>query len=174
MLSYRMLNELKTFLQDVAQDDYNHLLDKADKGCQHLLASKLSDLNISGYAYNPREAIEELGLDEELVEQLVEDYVEQVTKSVVQFDEYLKTLENSRQNDIALDYIPFRELAHKNLGVARNLRIHDAQTLLYELMTKEDLNYLIVCLQALEYCAIKLKPKRAYDTIKLMKVKSSL
>ncbi|MEJ2373430.1 MAG: hypothetical protein P8Y16_06520, partial [Sulfurimonas sp.] len=75
---------------------------------------------------------------------------------------------------MTLDYIPFRELAHKNLGVARNLRIQDAQVLLYELMKKDDLDYLVTCLEALKYCAIKLNPKRAYDTIRLMEVKSNL
>ncbi|MBD3796693.1 MAG: hypothetical protein IE887_02940 [Campylobacterales bacterium] len=169
-----MLAKLKDFIKSVQQDNHLSLLDEARRICKELLSSELSHLNISDYTYTPTLAVEELGIEKELVEQLVEDYVEQVTKAVVQFERYLKNLQNSEQNETVLDYTLFRELAHKNLGVARNLRIKDAQVLLYELMKKDDLNYLMICLEALKYCAIKLKPKRAYDTIRLMQIKSSL
>ncbi|WP_226962097.1 hypothetical protein [Sulfurimonas marina] len=169
-----MLEKLEYYITNIHETDPITLSEQAEILCHELFVFELSHLDIENYAYNPAAAVEELGLDQELVEQLVEDYVEQVTKSVVQFELYLKKLQDSKAHQEELDYTPFRELAHKNLGVARNLRIHDAQVLLYELMKKDDLDYLLTCLEALKYCAIKLKPKRAYDTLRLMEVKSSL
>ena len=117
---------------------------------------------------------EEIEAVQVFAKQLVEDYVAQIIKAVVQFDVYLEKLQDHKDEKKELDYTPFRELAHKNLGVARNLRIKDAEILLYELMKKDDIEYLLTCLEALKFCAIKLKPKCAYDTIKLMKIKNSL
>ncbi|MDH4944183.1 hypothetical protein [Sulfurimonas sp. C5] len=169
-----MLEKLNYYLTDIQQTDPITLSQQAELLCHELAVFELSNLKIEGYDYDPAIAIEELGLDAELVDHLVEDYVEQITKSVVQFEKYLKELQNSKANSKDLDYTPFRELAHKNLGVARNLRIHDAQILLYELMKKDDLDYLVHCLEALKYCAIKLKPQRAYDTLKLLAIKNAL
>jgi len=142
--------------------------------CNKLVQEKLSHLDIQNYTYSTAEAISELGLDEELVNQLVDDYVAQIIKAIIQFDEYMEKLKESQNREIELDYTLFRELAHKNLGVARNLRIRDAEKLLYELMKKDDLEYLLTCLEALKLCAIKLRPQCAYNTIKLIKVKNSL
>jgi len=125
------------------------------------------------YTYSESEAVEELGLDDELVHQLVEDYVAQIIKAIIQFEEYLFELQNTKDAKKELDYTPFRELAHKNLGVARNLRIKDAEELLYELMKKDDLEYLFRCLETLKSCAIRLKPECAFDTLKLIKIKST-
>ncbi len=169
-----MLKKLEYYLTDIQQTDPATLSQQAEFLCHELFVFELSGLNIEGYKYDPSLAVAELGLDLELVEQLVEDYVEQITKSIVQFEKYLKELQNSKENAQALDYTLFRELAHKNLGVARNLRIRDAEVLLYELMKKEDLEYLINCIQALKYCAIKLKPQRAYDALKLMAIKNAI
>ncbi|PIU34554.1 MAG: hypothetical protein CO085_09970, partial [Sulfurimonas sp. CG_4_9_14_0_8_um_filter_36_384] len=83
-------------------------------------------------------------------------------------------LKKDEQNHKELDYTEFRELIHKNLGVARNLRIKDAQTILEEMMGKEDLIYLSHAVNALRACAVKLKPTCAYDTIKLIEIKNSL
>jgi phosphopantetheine adenylyltransferase len=162
-----MLERIK-FLRKIFSDN------QKDQNCEELLKTKLAHLNLSGYTYTPDEAVEELGLDEELVNQLVDDYVAQIIKSIAQFDEYMQTLQDSRGENLVLDYEPFRELAHKNLGVARNLRIKDAEKLLYELMKKDDLEYLMLCLRALRECAIKLRPKCAYDTLKLIEVKKAL
>lgn len=168
-----MLEKLKYYIANIHQTDPVTLSQQAQILCHELFVFELSHLDIEGYEYDLALAVEELGLDQELVEQLVEDYVEQVIKSVLQFEEYLEKLQDSKANQKNLDFTPFRELAHKNLGVARNLRIHDAQVLLYELMKKDDLDYLVSCLEALKYCAIKLRPKRAYDTLRLIDVKSS-
>ena len=137
-----------------------------------LCEDKLSNLDILNYTYNPDFAVEELGLDYELVVQLLDDYVAQIIKSIVQFEEYLTNLQNSKKAHEQLYYTMFRELAHKNLGVARNLRIKDAEILLYELMKKDDLDYLLLCLEALKACAIRLSPSCAYNTLKLAEVKN--
>ncbi|WP_193110012.1 hypothetical protein [Sulfurimonas paralvinellae] len=150
------------------------LQQSAEELCNELLSGKLAHLNIQNYRYNSAEAVSELGLDQEMVETLVNDYVAQIIKAILQFDEYMEKLQDSKDKEIALDYTLFRELAHKNLGVARNLRIKDAEVLLYELMKKDDLDYLLTCLEALKVCAVRLRPQCAYDTIKLIHVKNSL
>jgi len=169
-----MLQKLDFFDYILENQSPESLLADATQICDTLTATVLRDLDIHNYCYDPKEAVEELGLDEELVHQLVADYVAQVIRSVVQFENYLKSLHSSQQNHTNMDYTPFRELAHKNLGVARNLRIKDAEKLLYELMKKDDLEYLVICLEALKVCAIKLNPECAYDTIKLIHIKNNL
>ena len=173
-----MLKKLRFFKKAapkaVEEDDVRLLQESAIEVCDELLSGKLAHLDIQNYTYNTKEAVAELGLDEDMINQLVDDYVAQIIKAILQFDEYMEKLQDSQNKELTLDYTPFRELAHKNLGVARNLRIKDAESLLYELMKKDDLDYLLTCLEALKVCAIKLRPKCAYDTIKLIKVKNSL
>jgi len=169
-----MLKKFKFFIRSSRAKDIASLLNEATEVCDTLTSNELAALEIKNYVYNAKEAVEDLGLDEALVNELVEDYVDQIVKSITQFESYLETLQESQDNELTLDYVPFRELAHKNLGVARNLRIKDAEKLLYELMKKDDLEYLLTCLEALKVCAIKLKPARAFDTLKLIKVKNSL
>jgi len=125
------------------------------------------------YTYSDEEAIDELGLDDELIHQLVEDYVIQVLKTISQFEELIYELQSNKDAKQELDYTELRELAHKNLGVARNLRIKDAEVLLHDLMKKDDLEYLFICLETLRACAIRLKPECAFKTIKLIEVKST-
>ena len=146
--------------------------DEATKLCEELTRNELQGLDLCGYTYTTAEAIDELGLDDELINQLVEDYVIQILKTSPLFAQYLQTLLEAKQNNKELDYKPLRELAHKNLGVARNLRIKDGEALLHELMTKDDLQYLQYCLSALKACAVRLKPLCAFNTLKLMEVKS--
>ncbi len=125
------------------------------------------------YKYSTNEAVCELGLDEDLVDQLLEDYVVQIIKAVTQFKEMLYTLQSERDAKQTLSYTELRELAHKNLGVVRNLRIEDAIVLLDDLMKKDDLEHLFICIETLRACAIILKPAYAYNTIKLIEVKST-
>jgi hypothetical protein len=126
-----------------------------------------------GYQYSSQEAMEELGIDDELIEELVEDYVAQIIKDIIQLEEMLYAFQAKVDAKEELDYVEFRELAHKNLGVARNLRIKDAVVLLGELMKKDDLEYLFGCLKTLRACAIRLKPVYAYKTIKIIEVKNT-
>ncbi len=125
------------------------------------------------YRYNSQEAVEELGLDEELVDQLIEDYVIQIIKSVMQFEEILYKLQAKVDAKEAIDLSEFKDLAHKNLGVARNLRIKDAESILKEMMQSDDLEKLFSLIEILRACAIRLNPVRAYNTIKIIEIKST-
>lgn len=146
----------------------------ANELCKELSLTELKNLQIDGYVYVSNEAVEELGLDDELIHHLVEDYVAQILKSVYIFADLLLGLKVAKKENRILNYQPFRELAHKNLGVAKNLRIKDAEKLLFELMKKDDLEYLELAIQALQACAIKLKPICAYNTITTIKIKKTL
>ncbi len=154
--------------------DFRIYIDNIIKDSTLFLQSNFRHLDVHGYRYDVDEAVKELGLDSDLIHQLVEDYVIQILKSKIQFIEHLDRLKADRDNNLQLNYDSIRELAHKNLGVARNLRIEDAIIFLNELMIKDDLEYLGKCAHALESCAIKLKPLCAYETMKLMKLKNSL
>ncbi|OHE09241.1 MAG: hypothetical protein A2513_03685 [Sulfurimonas sp. RIFOXYD12_FULL_33_39] len=131
-------------------------------------------LKISDYSYKIDEAIKELFLDENIVCGLIEDYIIQILKSKIDFYKYIDELKEDSLNGKILDYTKIKDLAHKNLGVARNLHIEDAQILLKEIMNKENLDYLKLCAKALEISVIKLNPQFAYETLKLIEVKDSL
>ncbi|MEA3371474.1 MAG: hypothetical protein U9Q40_09070 [Campylobacterota bacterium] len=125
------------------------------------------------YEYSPAKAIEELGVDLDLIDHLVEDYVIQIIKSDITAKKYLAQLKADKQNNKELDYSDFRDLAHKNLGVARNLRIEDSEKVLIDLLKKDDLEYLEHSLEILKACTIKLNPVSAYDALYLVQIKSS-
>jgi len=141
--------------------------------CSEFLYKNFNTKEINNYKYSPDEAIEELGLERYLIEQLVEDYVIQIIKTKALFIEHLEVLKEDKENLKKLDYTPLRELAHKNLGVARNLRIEDGKKILTELMKVDDLDYLALCIEGLEFCAIRLKPKCAHETLELIDIKNS-
>jgi hypothetical protein len=138
------------------------------------IKQNLKELDISDYRYDISEAVSELSLDEEIVRQLIEDYVIQILKSKISFYKYIHELKKDELESKPLDYTNIKDLAHKNLGVVRNLRIKDAQKLLEVIMHDEDLDYLRLCVKALEICALKLHPLCAYETLKLIEVKNSL
>jgi len=138
------------------------------------LDEHLKELNICAYKYDISIAVEELGLDEDLVIQLLEDYIIQILKSKLSFYNYIQELKQSQLDGKDLDFENIRNLAHKNLGVAKNLRIEDAQKLLTILLKDDNLDYMRVCAKALEVTAIKLNPLCAYETLNLIKVKNSL
>ncbi|WP_345978815.1 hypothetical protein [Sulfurimonas sp. HSL3-2] len=117
------------------------------------------------YIYEPEEAIEELGLPEELVDELLEDYVEQILRTYGQFQLHISSLWEQDLLEKTLDYEPLRDLAHKNLGVAKNLRIEDAKTLLSAIQEEDNLERLSQYLELLISCAIKLKPTKACETM---------
>lgn len=161
-----------TFKKQLSKEEnVEKLLDVALLVCKDIDNTSLIEINLCDYVYSPDEAIEELGLDEELINQLLEDYVIQVIKAINSFEKFLKEFKKTNKSE--LDYITFKDLAHKNLGVARNLRVKDAEKLLYILMKENDLEYLEVSIKALKACSIKLKPRCAYDTLNLMKIKST-
>lgn len=119
----------------------------------------------SDYIYDPSEAIKELGLSEELVYELVEDYVEQILHNYEEFKLCISVLWESDFLDQPLDYTPLRDLAHKNLGVAKNLRIEDAIALLKEIRNEENLDKISHYLNLLISRTIKLKPKKACEAM---------
>jgi len=138
------------------------------------IEQNLNDLDIHNYRYNIYIAVEELGLEEDLIIQLLEDYIIQILKSKITFYKHIQKLKKAELENITLDYTELRDLAHKNLGVARNLRIEDAQKILTILMKEDDLDYLRICVKALEVSAVKLNPLCAYETLRLIQVKNSL
>jgi len=138
------------------------------------LVKHLEELEICDYRYTISIAVEELDLDKYLVHQLIEDYIIQILKSKITFYKHIKDLKQAELNGMEPDYEELRNLAHKNLGVARNLRIEDAQKLLTILMKSDDLDYLRICVKALEVSAFRLIPLCAYETLNLIKVKNSL
>ncbi len=117
------------------------------------------------YIYEPAEAIDELGLPEELVDELIEDYVEQILKTYGEFQLHISLLWEKDFLGESLDFTPLKDLAHKNLGVAKNLRIEDAITLLSKIKKEENLEILSQCLELLISSAIKLKPTKACETM---------
>ena len=100
------------------------------------LKKSLESLDISHYCYDIDEAVAELDLDEDIIRQLLEDYVIQILKSKITFYKYVQELKQAELDNIDLDYTKIRELAHKNLGVARNLRIKDAKKIIGNLENK--------------------------------------
>ena len=169
-----MLNKFKFFKETSDKEKIEQIVKDAHEMCRRLLDSKLSHLELSEYFYTTQEAVEELGLDDELVHELVEDYVVQIIKASMQLQKHIGELRLLKEKNQELDYIPIKELVHKNLGVARNLRIQDARAILLEMMSNEDLEHLELCNEALRACSIKLKPECAYKALKLIEVKSSL
>ena len=139
-----------------------------------LFSNELKDISIKNYIYTPNEAVEELGLELEEINHLIDDYVAQIVTSSMTFLQHLEELQLHTDNQTTIDFTPLRELAHKNLGVAKNLRIYDAEKLLYSIMKEDDLAYIFLCLEGLFACVTILRPQKAFDTLRLIKVKNSL
>jgi hypothetical protein len=154
-------------ISDVFDHNYSYdgYIKNAKKICAKLI-SQIEGLSEDDYEYSLSDVVDELGLDKELIDSLVEDYVKQILRYIPIFKEYILSLREDKKAGKVLDYTPLRDLAHKNLGVARNLRIKDAQTILNEIRKKEDLDYLMKCVKILEACAISLKPEVAYKIYK--------
>jgi hypothetical protein len=161
-----MNEEFKVERRKAKNTNIRLLVDEAKQKCKEFFKEE--------YKYCDEEAVEELGLDSELIDQLVEDYVIQIVKSSDTFEEYLAKLYSEQLSSKELDFTPLRELAHKNLGVARNLRIKDSQELLTTLMKSNDLKELEDSLDLLKQCVIKLKPISAYAALELLKIKNKL
>ena len=115
--------------------------------------------------YDCDEASEQLGLSHELIEELIDDYVEQILRTDAEFRLQLSNLWQNKFLAKELDYMPFRDLAHKNLGVAKNLRIQNAISILNALREEDDLNKLSQILDLLLLSAIRLRPKKACESM---------
>lgn len=149
-------------------------IDKLLEDGASFMENHLQSLDISDYRYNIEEAVIELDLDETVIGQLVEDYIIQILKSKITFYKYIQELKQAELHNIDLDYTKIRDLAHKNLGVVRNLRIKDARAILEVIMKEDDLDHLRLCVKALEISAVKLQPLCAYETLNLIQIKNML
>ena len=149
----------------------NKLIDKAEfrnQGIRILLKKSRKvcyDFFNVDYIYSSMEASQQLGLESELILQLNKEFVAQIMNSHTIFKEYLILLKKSKLDSIELDFVPFRELTHRHLGVARNLRIKDSEDVLESMIVEEDLDYLERLLDVLKACAIKLEPTTAYNVL---------
>lgn len=126
---------------------------------------QIKSLYDTSYIYEPAEAVGELGVPEELVDELIEDYVEQILRTYSEFQLQISLLWEKDFFGESLDFTSLRDLAHKNLGVAKNLRIEDGVILLSEIKKAEDLQRLSQCLELLISSTIKLKPTKACETM---------
>lgn len=142
-----------------------HYLDFAQTLYETIDNQQIKSIYDTDYIYEPQEAVDELGISEELVDELIEDYVEQILRTYKEFQLYISSLWEKDFLGESLDFAPLRDLAHKNLGVAKNLRIEDAIVLLSEIKKEEDLETISQCLDLLISCAIKLKPTKACETM---------
>ncbi len=109
------------------------------------------------------EAKEALGLDKELIDSLVDDFVTQILMNIPLFKEQIILIKKDLNRYGKVNLTPLQELAHKNLGVARNLHVKNIQAILQTIRTSEDIATIEEYLEYLEACAILLRPELAYD-----------
>ena len=81
--------------RNVKNNKIRELVQKAKKVCNSFFDEC--------YVYDNAEAIEELGLDEELIDQLIEDYVSQIIYAVIEFEEMLYVLQSEKDATIKID-----------------------------------------------------------------------
>ncbi|QFR49477.1 hypothetical protein FJR48_06930 [Sulfurimonas lithotrophica] len=169
-----MLNKVEIDDTISKEDNIASILELAKSVCDNVFRDKETSFRIP-YIYDYSIPANELGLDKKLIIQLIEDYISQIFKTYNMFHDSLENISKTIGSEKELKKLELKNLAHKNLGVARNLRIEDAQVLLTDLMNKhDDLEHLKRCIEALMACAFKLNPSYAYDVLKLKKVKDSL
>lgn len=156
------------------EDNIKSILKLAQSICDEVFSNQ-KESSSSNYIYDYTKPVNELGLDKELIVQLLEDYISQVFKTYQNFHEIINDISTSDVEDKEIAQKELKNLAHKNLGVARNLRIDDAQLLLSDLMNKnDDLEYLKECVEGLMACTYKLNPSYAFNALRLIKVKNTL
>ncbi len=145
-------------------ETYIEYVKKAKERCEKLKESEDGfELRENRYRTYMATAKEELGLDDELIDSLLEDFVKQIIDTLPQFRKYVKKIEREQKKRKTPDYQPLRDLVHKNLGVARNLRIDDAENILAGMMKCDDTQKLFNYIDYIEACAILLKPEVAYS-----------
>ncbi len=150
------------------KDSFELYVQKAQKKCREF-KNNVEHGSEEDFEYSIELTKSELGLDDELIDSLLEDYVTQILLTLPEFYKILDSLRKSCKKGDEPDMQPLRDLAHKNLGVARNLRIKDAQKILATIMISNNLEKIAVYLEYLEACAISLKPSVAYKIYNLDK-----
>jgi hypothetical protein len=156
------------------EQSFEAFLDDVSDLCKRVFESSFSYLELNEYSYDIDKVVEELELDIELVKGFVDEFMIEIFKSKNLFLESINKLQEDKNNGITPDFQLFRDLVHKNLGVAKNLRIKSAEKLLNELMNSDDTEYLKKCLEALNVCAVNLNPPHAYKTLKMLKFQQSV
>jgi len=147
------------------KEDIKDILNDAILERNKTFALEFQHLNLQNYYYKTDEAVAELDIESEIIDELIEDYVKQIMDAETQFINILNKLKHDQTLGNKLDFKELRELAHKNLGVARNLRIIDAQSFLTILMKEDNLEAIQQALSALVLSTVILKPEIAYNTM---------
>ena len=168
-----MINNLKTDQNLTKEKKIQVLFAQAIKISHQVFIKRYDNNSLKNYAYSPSLAASELGLDEELVAELVNDYISQILHTRYQFDNLINNIKELDSIDKEAKKIELKNLAHKNLGVAKNLRIEDAKIFLNDLMKEDNIEHLKECVDALEACAVKLNPKHAFNVLQVMELKNS-
>ncbi len=148
------------------------LLNDAYLMSDNLFSRELKYLKVDDYEYDSDIACEELGLDRNLISHLVEDYIKQIFNIQTTFLDHINKLKEDKEAKKELDYTEFRELSHKILGVARNLRIEVAEKILFRMMRSDDLDSMLKYLEALIATTIILNPEYSYKEINLKRKES--
>lgn len=164
-----MTNDKYSIKELSLEQNFEAFLDDAADLCKRVYENSFQYLELKEYAYDIDEVVKELELDVDLIKGFVDEFMIEVFKSKDTFLKYIHKLQEDKSNEREPDFTPLRNLAHKNLGVAKNLRIKSAEKLLSELMNSSDVEYMTKCLEALNACAVNLNPPHAYKTLKLMK-----
>lgn len=169
-----MTNNKYTLSELSQEQSFEIFLDDVSYLCKKVFENNFEYLELSEYAYDIEKAVKELELDIDLIKGFVDEFMIDILKSKNLFLEHIHKLQEDKDNKINPDYKPLRDLAHKNLGVAKNLRIKSAEKLLSELMNSDDTEYLKKCVEALGVCTVTLNPQHAYNTLKLMKIQQTI
>lgn len=159
-----ILKSVKNFFKN-SDNEVEDFLDEANAKCKKLSLELLKDFDLCSYQYDINKSIKELGLEKELIEQLIEEFISQVINNKPLFIEYIDKIKQAQLNGKNPNFTPLRDLAHKNLGVARNLDIDDAQKILYELKTNDSIECLTLFVELLEVSVIRLNPSYTYKII---------
>ena len=94
-----MLNIFK-FMKNTSKDsEIEIFLNKTNLKCKELSLNLLKDFGLCEYAYNIEKSAEELGLEKELIKELIEEYVVQILDSKQQFLQYIKEIQTLKTND---------------------------------------------------------------------------
>jgi hypothetical protein len=156
------LNSKNNENRDVASLSFDEYVQNAKENCTELQKNvAFSHLSLD---YSMEITKEELGLDDELINSLLEDFVAQIIRNLSTFRTLAQELLQQKSQGKATDPQPFYDLTHKNLGVARNLRIENARMILEKMMKETDFKKTLAYIDYLESCVILLKPEIAYKT----------
>lgn len=165
-----MANDKYTISELSLEQSFETFLDEVSDLCKKAFENSFEYLELNEYAYDINKVVKELELEIDLIKGFVDEFMVEIFKSKDLFLEYIHKLQEDIENEIEPDFKPLRDLAHKNLGVAKNLRIKSAEKLLNELMNSDDTEYLKQCLEVLNVCAVNLNPPHAYKTLKHLKL----